>query len=315
MDMPKFVVVMKKSLEDFFSIKNTIFYTCIMLIVPLFFSLITRANDTFKIDSMTLDMQAVFISNIFIVMSFIWLAGLPLVLFSIIKCAPFISGEDSKGTLLVLVSKPLKRYEIILGKMLAFMIYIAVMQAALLFVTAYIWTLIYGLDAYVFSRLLASIVPIYFYSIFVGFLFGTISTALSAITKSTVKIITILVLMAIIIFFGGAMIRSFTVPTGIYVNSHLYLYDVNYHLGNTFDIFVGGQNAKIIPTMQLVLGSLSGIYDSSVSGASDIDQGIMYSSLKYNHYVPAALSFFLWIVFALILILTGIILFERRAIY
>jgi len=310
MSKPKILVIALKTLEDFFSLKTTVFYLIAMLIVPVLFSLILRSQNAMNFSNMTLEMQAIILTNLFLVFSFLWISGLPLVLFSIIKCSGFISGEDNKGTLLILVSKPVKRSEIILGKFLAFLLYIAIMQAAILLVVPYIWTLINGLDLYVFGKLLGAVIPVYLYSLFVAIIFGSIATALSSISRNTVRTVIVLVFVTILIFFGCALIRNNIGQ--VYGNYGLYNFDINYHLGNAFNYFTG--DLKMAPTMQVVLGTFSGTYRLSGS-LVDPDQAIMPPSLPEYNYFSSTYSIVLWLAIAIGLMLFGIAFFEKRPIY
>ena len=111
--------------------------------------------------------------------------------------------------------------------------------------------------------------------------FGAVASAFSVMSKNPIKSITVLVLLTIFIFFGFSTIRSYTVSSGVYEKYFIYMFDVNYHLGNTYDYFVT-KSVKMVPFLQYPLGGFSGIYDINRE-IIDFDQGIMLPSLhKYR---------------------------------
>ncbi len=314
MEKPRLFVIIKKTLIDLFTIKTTGLYLGLMLLLPILFAMITKSENLLGLNNMTLEMQAAFITGLFIVMAFLWTAGFPLVLFTFIKCAGFISKEDADGTLLILVSKPIKRSNILLGKFLAFLIYTLTLQLIVLLLIPYIWTQVYGLDLFVFSSLLKVVLPIFIYSTFVLLIFGSIASALSTVTKNSVKIITILVVLTIFLFFGFSMVRNFTVSTGLYERYNIYAFDINYHLGNTYDFFIEQSNIKIMPFLQIPLGGFSGIYDVNQQFI-DFDQGIMAPSLQKYSYFSPIYSIILWLALASGLVLSGIFLLKKKEIF
>ncbi|MFH1848952.1 MAG: ABC transporter permease subunit [archaeon] len=310
--MRRIRVIFEKTLRDLFSVKRTGIFLGAAVIVPLILAIMTE--DVFGLAEMTLDSQTSFLSSLFLIVCFVWVAGLPLFLLTVGSCASFISGEVNKGTMLLLVSKPVKRWEILVGKFLAFLVYAMVIEFAALMAVPYIWSIVYDLSLYVFVRLLFLVIPVFLYSFFVIMLFASISSALSALSRNPVKITITLVLLAIFIFFGFSVVRQYTVPSGLYEKYNLYYYDVNYHLGNVY-VFVIENIAqkRIAPYMQVPLAGFTGVYDVN-SDFVEMDHGIMIESLPKYSYASAYESLLLWLIVSVIVIAAGITYFERKEI-
>lgn len=103
---------------------------------------------------------------------------LSVTLFAIIHTSDFIAGEQSRGTLLLLSSKPLHRWEIILGKYLAFL----VVFVPLLGLSA--GSMSFSISAIGIGQVPTRIVLAGFVSLLaLGLVYASISTLFSSMTK------------------------------------------------------------------------------------------------------------------------------------
>jgi len=150
-----FHAIMIKTLKDMFSIRRSILFIIAVMIVPIIGSGIFNENS--QVSLMTLAMQDQMVVGFFIIISFIWIAGIPLVMLAGVTCGDFISKEDADGTLLLLVSKPVRRYEIIIGKFLAFMLSAVLLEAIALLLSALLISGVMESDVYIFSNMLGLI--------------------------------------------------------------------------------------------------------------------------------------------------------------
>jgi ABC-type transport system involved in multi-copper enzyme maturation permease subunit len=280
------------------------------------FGFMTKDGAGFNFDVMSLSMQTQTVAGLFIVLSFIWLAGVPIALLAAFTCANFISKEEADGTLLLLVSKPVRRYEIILGKFLAFLVNMALLELTiLLFVSLLLFNLM-GIDPFVLDYLLGIVPFIFLYSMFIAFIFGAISTTLSVLSRSSVKIVIALVALVMLIYFGFPfLIRVPAVSSGIYDKYMLYYFDVNYHLGNSYILFLS--NYKISPDFQAAIGQFAGVYETGGPGRIyyDPDLAAMPPSLELKTYSHPFLSMVVWLVLSILIFIGGLFRFERKEIY
>ena len=100
----RFHIVMLKTLKDLFSIKRSLVFLIICLIPVFIFANVSQREAVFNFKVMTLPMQIQMMNGIFIIMSFIWIAGIPLVLLAAMTCGSFISKEEQDGTCLLYTS-------------------------------------------------------------------------------------------------------------------------------------------------------------------------------------------------------------------
>ena len=309
----RFHVITLKTLRDLFSVKRNIPFLIAVMIVPFIASAMFANEEMGGLAKMTLGMQNQTVIGMFIVLSFMWMAGIPLVLLSGFTCGDFIAKEDDEGTLLLLVSKPVARTEIVLGKFLAFMISTVILQLIVMLLSSLIMLSVLGIDIFVFNNILSMIPSLFLYSIFVAFIFGAIATAFSSILNSRTKIIITIAGIAILMFFGFMVARGWM--GDFYEYYSLYNLDVNYHLGNSYLMFVESTGTRIIPTMQGVMGEFTGTYDvASISEIYDMDIGAMPPELTPKDYYSPVASFLIWLGIAIGMLLLGIIKFNRKEI-
>lgn len=314
----RFHIVMLKTLKDLSSLKRNLIFLVLCLAPVFAMSVIMKAEAVFKSGAMSLTMQTQIIAGIFIVLSFIWLAGVPLALLAAFTCANFISKEEADGTLLLLVSKPVRRFEIILGKFLAFLINVALLELIVLLSAPLIIFNLMGIDPFVLDYLLRLVPSIFLFSMFVAFIFGAISTTLSVFSKNSAKTVIVLVALVILIYFGFPfVVRGWTTPSGIYDKYGLNYIDVNYHLGNSYILFLG--NCKIMPPLQAAVGQFTGVYEGGTgrdpTGFYDSDLAAMRPSMELKSYNPPAFSLGIWLALSILIFVGGLLTFERKEIY
>ena len=181
----RFQVVLGKTLGDLMSLKRTILLVLIGLSIPLAVSFAWRAEMTNT--PMSLEMQTHYVIDNFAILLYMWLAGFFLVLSVVATAAGFISKEDSDGTLLLLVTKPIKRSEIVLGKFLALVLNTAFLQATVLLLSILVFWLVVPIDPDTFGALMGLLPWVFLYSLLVTVVFGSIAVGLSTLMKSRDK--------------------------------------------------------------------------------------------------------------------------------
>jgi ABC-2 type transport system permease protein len=301
--------IMLKTLKDLFSIRKTILFLVGIVIVPLVAS--GAFSSESQISQMPLAMQDQMVVGFFIVLSFMWMVGIPVVLLAGLTCGGFIAKEDQEGTLLLLVSKPIRRYEIVLGKFLAFMINSALLSLTALLLSALVISSSLGIDVYIFDNIMSLIMPLFLYSVFISFIFGAMATALSSLYKSATKSAMTITGITILIFFGLMIVRGWLGT--MYEGYSISYMDINYHLGNTYLFFLNSSGYRMAPIYQGIMGMFTGTYDAAdVGKLFDMDIGAFPPALPAKDYTTPVQSMILWIAFALVLLILGLIRFQRR---
>lgn len=308
----RFQTIMIKTLRDLLSVKRNIVFLFLLLIAPIIISSIINMN--FTLESMTLANQIQTVNIFFIMLIFFWVSGILLVMFASVTCGDFITKEESDGTLLILTSKPVRRYEIVIGKYFAFLLNSIILILSALVITPLIMFWLLPIDTAVLDTMAMQIPSMFFYALFIAITFGALATAASSISKSRFKTIMILVAMTITIYLGFILFRGYMISTGIY-DPYIVWSDVNYHMGNSYVLFLDSTQVRMSPTLQAILGTVTGTYNAADPGMLfDKDLGAMYPSIVRTDYINPVLSFFGWIGFTGIMLFLGIIRFQKREI-
>ncbi|MFH1560540.1 MAG: ABC transporter permease, partial [Chloroflexota bacterium] len=128
----RFHVVMAKTIGDLMSVPRTVALVAGGLVPALFWSLVVW-RETFQANTMSLEMETSSLVGFFITISFLWMAGLYLAYLMVgTSGLELVDRERDKGTLLLMVSKPISRTQFLLGKFLALVLTSLLLEAIIL---------------------------------------------------------------------------------------------------------------------------------------------------------------------------------------
>jgi len=301
-------IVIKKTYRDISSMKKGLIVIFIMSIVPFLFLLIPPVID-FGLVSPHHAATVISFSLVFSV--FFWTLGIVFTIVIGISGAPLIAEEINTGTMLILISKPITRTKIFLGKYLAVFLLGMVLSFIAIFSIGWITVLINSGNIDHFISLIPFLVALYLYSLFILFLFTSITMALSSILKKPKNVSAVIILIIILSFVAFLLIR--TLVGGFYEALQLYHFDLGYHLGNVFIFFMETLNA--VPpsrSWQNLFAMLTGVY--KYAPTIDPDQKIDLGGLeKTNYYLPI-FSLLIWFIIAVLLLVLGIYKLKKREI-
>lgn len=230
------------------------------------------------------------------------------VIFSFIviySSASLISEEAKSGTMLLLVSKPVSRGEIVWGKYLAIWLYgsvISLISCGIICLVAII--------KYPFPDIFTFFVTQTLFSLIMLFFYGSLTLGLSMIFKNVKAIAMIPLLIIIITIFGAYIVKPallYPMSDGrtFYETFQIYHFDLGYHFVNIYawfyDIFISPIPIELIRGLKYF--GLYTIYYDDVSGEEIIT--------KTNFYSPQA-SLVLVLILASIIIIIGFILYKKR---
>lgn len=197
----------------------------------------------------SLQMRTYFATSQVLLLAYYVLAGFFIAMLVSSTAARFIAEEENDGTLLILASKPIRRRDILLGKLVALLVRTVLLEAILLILLALGSSLILHLDGSALGAFLKAVLWLLLYSFLTICLFGAVAAALSALSRNLVLIMTFMSLMVMFCFLVGPLVRS-TMPAdgGLYMRYHLYYIDLSYHLQNAFVPFwAQSSGGEIIP--------------------------------------------------------------------
>ncbi|MFX1499593.1 MAG: ABC transporter permease [Promethearchaeota archaeon] len=301
-------IVIKKTFQDIYSFKKFIIMIIFMLLLPLIYSFSSSGVD---FDLISPNHAATVISINLVFSMFFWSLGLAYTIFIGISGAPLIAEELKSGTMLILISKPISRIKIFIGKYVGVFLYGMLLSFISIFVIGWIGVLIQSGNIDHFVSLLPFLTALYLYSLFILFLFTSITLALSSVFEKSRNASLGILLIVIFSYLAFMIIRQLAGEN--YALFQLYHFDLGYHLGNVFILFIESLDA--IPpstSWQLVFGMLTGVYttDSPV----DRDQNINLGGYeKTNYYLPIS-SLLIWLLIACLLLTFGLISLRKREI-
>lgn len=205
----------------------------------------------------------------------VWLLGVGLGLLTAgsLFVALTLATEAERGTLDLLLSKPVRRWEVLLAVFLANVSFLFVVGVAGLLLVALALYQMGGFSAAalgggVFAWLPALLV----YTLFVCTLVTAVGMAASVATRSRLQTAAVTALIPVL-FFVLFVVRVF--PGDIYEDYYLYLLDMSYHLGNVYTLLLGAFGDSIPVETQARLGFWTGVYDvpedvSTVAGSLEL---------------------------------------------
>ena len=302
--------IFEKTFSDFTRLKTIVVYLVFLTVPLLIFSGVASEGKLFAVTS--LDLKAEYLFGFFSLFSFVWICGIALALLSIYFCASLISQEVSDRTILLLVTKPVKRVEIFMSKFLAFILAILLYSAFSLIVSVYIWASAFELDIFSLGIFITKMPLFFVYSVFVALFFGSMSAATSTVFSNKVKSIIPMVILVIITFFVYIQIRGIARSMDAYTGV-LSAADIGYDFGNFYISLLESGGVKFIPTAQMIIGGFTGVYDIPDDGVKiDYDHGFVLPSLDRLYYRSTAASLLKLTILPILLTAAGLFIFSKR---
>ena len=297
-----FAAIVRKTLIDLTGWKRTLLLLLLGLLVPVLTGIFWR----FELQNAGLspEMETYVVVKHFVGISFIWTAGLFLALAVVTSAAGAISKEAGDGTLLTLVSKPISRRQIVLGKFAAIVAHAFLMTAIILLVQAVVLWFMLPVEAPTFAALLAAIPWVLLYSLLVILVFTSVSLALSSLIDNQVAITVLACGVVLFMFLFGPISSMFGLHSPSYENNRIYLMDGSYQLGNAFapalEQALGGE---MLPADELgEIKSFAGIFEG---GRWEDEYANWESSSDYQY--PGELANYVspWVSVLLLMVLTA----------
>ena len=161
-------IIIKKTFQDVFSFKKTIIILIVIVIFPLIVVLTPTSVDFGLISP---NHAATIIGFALMFPAFFWTLGLVFTIVIGTSGAPLIAEEVKSGTMLLLVSKPISRIKIFIGKYIAVYLYGMLLSFFSIFVIGWIGVFVKSGNIDHFFSLIPFLTALFIYSLFILFLF------------------------------------------------------------------------------------------------------------------------------------------------
>ncbi|MBN1802123.1 MAG: ABC transporter permease [Candidatus Lokiarchaeota archaeon] len=303
---PVLEIARKTFLHDLCNVKRLLITLFLMILVPFFGILLVDKN---LIPDMTT------LTGFLGLLVFIYTYGLVFPIIIIMSGTPLISDELNNGTMLTLISKPIRREGIYLGKFIALFAY----GTLLSFVSMYIVSLT-GFVRYQFFDSLAFFWIHFSYSFIVLILFGGISIGISAFfnrPRNAMMIPLIIVIFSFLIelFIKQTIMWSTAIgENSFYEDFQFYHFDISYHMANVYLWMVNQAVPSASDEWGLFL-LMFGVYKivhpyvCNFWGCAQVPRPV------YSGFYPPILSGVLMVLLGIIILLVGLFYLKKRDIY
>ena len=278
-----FLAVYRKALGDLSNPKAILTYLVVFGGV-LWFLLLGFTNNEIPdaVGSLPLAEQEVELLTAYVPLSWLWGAGIGLLAAGSLFVALTLATEADRGTLDLLLSKPVRRWEVLLAVFLANVTFLfAIGVAGLLLVAVFLFRMggfsAAALGGGVFAVLPAALV----FTLVVCALVNAVGMAASVVTRSRLQTAAVTAVVPALFF---VLFVARLVPGSIYEDYALYAVDVSYHLGNVYALLLGAFGGPLPVELQAQLGFWAGVYEVP---DGDLPEG----SLELVGYVDPAVSF------------------------
>ena len=302
------LILIKRTFQDLANAKKFIISIIIMMIIPIIFLTFPSSLDYGAI-SIENASAAIAISIAYPV--FFWTLGMAFVCLIGVSGAGLISEEVSSGTMLILVSKPIARMKIFLGKYLGLFLYSILLSFTGIFIIGWIAVLRYSANLDHFISLLPFLMTLFLYSLIISVIFVSITMAISSISKKPRNAALIVIFLGVISFFGMWIIKMFI--ASYYEQYQIYHFDLGYHLANIFVTTMEIFNAiPPVSEWQYFFALATNVYDTSTG--SDPDQQIILGGFERTDYYLPIFSLLIWLAIAGLLLVYGLFSINKREI-
>lgn len=200
-------IILQKTFLELFSFKRVLPYILLSFTFSFVLATVITGNMGGQISNMSIDFQIATVVNYFAFAAFFWDAGILLWVFCGLTSSNFISTEETGGTMIFLLTKPIRRSTLYISKFLGYFFNMAILQFFSLLISLTTISGLFGVSTTVFVVGLKFLVPIYLYALLLIVCVGLIMGFLSIVNKRIVVNVLLLMLIVVVIYFLGIIFR------------------------------------------------------------------------------------------------------------
>lgn len=293
-------ILIKKTFFELFSFNKFFLSVIILILLPILF-ILPQIN--FDFISEPLEFVLAMLKSPILFPLYFWTLGVALASLIAITGAPLLSEKISSGAMLILISKPIKRRNIYLGKFIGLFLYYLFLSSISIFSVVWITVFRFSSNIFHFISLTPLILSLFLYGLLINFIFSSLTISFSGIIRNPRMVFFMVMLIVLYCFIVFALIT--TPALNIYHQFGLYYYDLGYHLGNLFFTFL---------TLFSDLILVGNVVISFINYTGLVVSGTSIYNYTLSHYFAPLISFSIWIGIAVWILLTGMFFFQRKEI-
>jgi len=221
----------------------------LLLNIGVFIATVFLARDL--LTGSILQGQMISYISFFTKLVFLWILGIPFLFWIIYQGTGLIAEEKRKGTLLLLVSKPVSRNRIIMGKYFGLVLSALLLGMGTILLAVSILTLITSPDGKIILQILKIVPVLGIYLVFLTLFFSAISLTLSIVCQTRAKAFWGLYIAVVLIYIVLPLIKSRVYLTDLGSFSFLYYFDLSAHLSSIYiHLLAGLEKVLLSPAVQ-----------------------------------------------------------------
>jgi len=219
----------------------------------------------------------------FLPVSYFWGAGLALLTLGAVFGPITLAREAEEGTLRILLSKPVRRWEVLAGTYGGVVVYLTLVAVASTLLGAVAVFEVGNVSAATLEEgVLAAMPGMVLYALFVSAVVGSITVSLSVFTADRLRT-AVGGLVVPAVFFVCWVTRL--ISPSRYEDYSLYIVDLGYHLGHAFVLVHEAVGGDLPIQAEQSLGLFAGVYEPPPEGAETAPE-----SLELVGYVDPVVS-------------------------
>ncbi|RQG90845.1 ABC transporter permease [Natrarchaeobius chitinivorans] len=282
------IAVYRKTFADLSNPKLLLAYFIPFLGVSIFLALGIAPTLEGEAIGHTVAQQEAWLHENFILMSIFLGVAIPLLALCAVFCGLTLGTECERGSLRILLSKPVKRWEVLLGTFLGIVSFALIVALANLLLTAVMLIQFADIRASAIPGSVFVLLPgTMMFALLGASVVTAVGLALAVVTKDRLQT-TLGALVIPVLYFIYIPVRIFAWDT--YETYHLYLFDVSHHFGHAFVVIHRTIGTAIPSESREPLQLWTGIY--RFPDESNGSPG----SLEVTGFVPMEISVLLLLV-------------------
>jgi ABC-2 type transport system permease protein len=299
-----FVAIYRKTVGDLSEPKSLLTYLVVFLAVLFFLTLgFTNNEIPDAVADLPLAEQELELLTAYVPLVWLWGAGIGLLTAGSLFVALTLATEAERGTLDLLLSKPVRRWEVLLASFLAGVTFLFAVGVASVLLVAVVVFRMGGFSAAALGGGVFDVLPAtLLYTLVVCTLLNAVGMAASVLTRNRLQTAALTAVVPVF-FFVLFVARLF--PGTIYEDYFLYLIDVGYHLGNVYALLLDAVGGPMPVELQAQLGFWAGVYE--VPGG----QGELERSLELVGHVDPVVSLVLCLLVTVGALVGSLVRFQR----
>lgn len=252
------LAVLRKTVGDVSHPKLLAAYFVPFLVVASFLGL-AMANNELSGAGAPLVQQETELFVSFLTLSYFWAAGIPVLALGAVLPANTLAREAETGTLRILLSKPVRRWQVLVGTFGAVVGYATLVALASLLLSAVLLVELgdvsaAAIPAGVFAAMPGNVA----FALFSASVAAAIGVAASVVTRNRLRA-ALLALVVPTLHFAFFPIRLLSGE--MYEDYYLYLLDVNHHFANAFVVVHEALGGDLDAETQLAMAIWGGVYE------------------------------------------------------